>query len=462
MRATTCLVLPLLAAMSGCPDRTISEVPGEQGTVEIRDIPAKPRRDVDILFLIDNSRSMKEEQDSLKANFHRFIGVLESISGGLPNVHIGVATSDLGTQATDGSSAGNLFGCTSRGEDGALRALPNQARFISDVADGSGGRTRNYTGSLDDTFAAIAEVGIDGCGIEQHLAAIERVLDPTNAVNAGFLRDDAYLAVIVIADEDDCSLAHPGLFAGTANGDEVNFRCTSDGVACDSPATEFSEALGVREDCHPKASPRYVESIGRYVEFLKGLKADPKDVIVAGIVGTTDHFEIVDKAGTTVLKDSCSYTGPTGTQYAYPPIRTADFLAQFPERSTRSTICGGDLSEALVQVSALIKQTLDEPCFEADLLDADPFTEGPQYSCSVVETRQRVGVPEEELRVLPPCNGSNATTCWRIEVDDLACSYRDTNPHLKLVIDWNGTSPGADIHIKANCVTTDHDDGPVI
>ena len=77
MRAEKLWLLGLLASVGGCPDRTIAAVSVDQTKVEEKDFPATLRRDVDILFLIDDSGSMKEEQDSLKANFHRFISVLE-------------------------------------------------------------------------------------------------------------------------------------------------------------------------------------------------------------------------------------------------------------------------------------------------------------------------------------------------------------------------------------------------
>src|SRR5215470_5274686 len=84
--------------LAGCPDRSISEVNPLQGRVEAKDIPVNINRDVDILFLIDDSPSMGDKQTNLANNFPRFIDVLGSIPGGLPNVHIGVVTSDIGTQ----------------------------------------------------------------------------------------------------------------------------------------------------------------------------------------------------------------------------------------------------------------------------------------------------------------------------------------------------------------------------
>jgi len=458
MRAEKLWLLGLLASVGGCPDRTIAAVSVDQTRVEEKDFPATLRRDVDILFLIDDSGSMKEEQDSLKANFHRFISVLESIDGGLPSVHIGVTSSDLGTSAIDGSHGQAVGSCVGDGKAGALRAVPGGGpRFLSDLDDGHGGRTRNYTGALTDVFAQIADVGIAGCGIEQHLEAMKRALDRTNTANAGFLRDDAYLAVIVIADEDDCSLAKGALFDGNPGdpgyGDRVNFRCTQEGVECDSPGTPLDQ-VGVRHDCHPRYDSTLVTQTDRYVQFLKTLKADPRDVVVAGIVGDEGPFTIKSKNGQPILDHSCQYAGPTETQFAFPAIRTGDFLTQFPGRNTRTTICNSDLSSGLVQVAELLKEVVGNRCFTNQPVDADPDAPGPQYDCTVTEVRHVANLPDADLRVLPQCDPARATfPCWHIDEDAEHCSYTAIDPHLALFIERGSENPPEDVHIKASCVT---------
>lgn len=464
MRAQLALVL--VALLPGCPDRTIAGVSSEQGTVDVKDIPAVPRRDVDILFLIDDSPSMKEEQASLRANFSRFISVLESLDGGLPNIHIGVTTPNLGTSAIDGSHAMSVGTCIGDGDGGKLRKLPGGGpAFISDLDNGAGGRTRNYTGTLTEAFAQIAEVGSNGCGIEQHLEAVKRALD-NNPANSGFLRPNAYLAVIIVADEDDCSLARSTLFEGNtgdpAYGDRVNFKCTHEGIECDTPNTDL-EQLGLRQDCHPKYDSTQITQIDRYVDFLKRLKTEPRDVIVAGIVGDAGPFEVVKKGTVSVIKQSCTYNGPAGPQYAYPGIRMMDFLGQFANRNTRTTICNEDLSGGMTQIGALLKRTLADPCFGLQLADADLEAPGTQYDCSVVETRYRPNQPDEELRVIPICDATKSRIpCWRIEEDLQHCSYTKTNPHLKLVVERGGEIPAPDIHVRASCVTIPPSTGPQI
>lgn len=466
MRATGCVVLSLLC---GCPDRTVSAVTPQQGKVETKDIPAVPREDIDILFVIDDSGSMQEEQDSLKANFGRFIAVLEALEGGLPNVQIGVITPNLGTNAIDGSKAapvlaGSTVQCNdSGGERGELRTLGTGGpRFLRSSARPDGSRDTNFGSlTLAQAFSQLASVGAAGCGIEQHLEAMKRALDG-NPVNAGFVRPNAYLAVIVIADEDDCSLNSASLFDGERNsswGDTVGFRCTTQGVACDTPDTPFDMAIGRRDDCHARDDATAVANIDRYVDFLRAIKPDPRDVVVAGIVGDPAPFEIWNKPNTTtkVLKHSCEYGPTTAKQFAFPAVRTAEVITQFPN-NTVTTICNGDLSEGLEQIGVLIHDRFVDACFKYTLADVDQATPGPQYDCSVTEVRRRPNLPDEQLRVIPAC-GTGAQPCWRVVEDAEQCAFTDTDPHLKLVIDRQD-QPTADIHVTASCVTTDSS-GPV-
>ncbi len=445
--------LSLLAlALAGCPDRPIASVYPVQGTVESKDLPAVPNRDVDILFLIDDSLSMEAEQASLRANFGGFMSVLETLDGGIPNVHIGVATSNYGQHANDGVGTAS-FGtsCAASGDDGALRTAPAliNGRFIVDEEGTGGSRVRNYSGTLGDAFSTIANVGKDGCGIEQHLGSIRRALE--NPVNAGFVRKNAKLAVIVIADEDDCSLAHKSLFEGSTDGEVVNFRCTSSGVECDTGSD--LTAPGEKTGCHAKESSEYLNSVDSYVDYLKSLKAAPaKDVIVAGIVGDPDKFKITTNAGKPILAPSCEY----GDQDAFPAVRTNDFLEQF-ENHVRTSICGADLSQALVDIGATLKRSFGDYCFESEVADLDPVADGLQADCAVSDWRSLPNGGDQELAIIPQC-GAGRIPCWKIDKDPTKCFY--TPSHDKLVIDRGGVVPSSDIHVKVNCVTTD-DSGQV-
>jgi len=213
--------------------------------VELKDIPVTVNRNVDLRFLIDDSGRLSE---NLAVDFPRFLDVLGTIPGGLPNLHIGVATSDLGTKGADDPAPGPAIGalgangCSGVGKNGDLQLFGasspvTSGNFLSDILQADGvTRARNYTGNLADVFAQMARAGAGGCGFEQHLEAVKQALDPAHLSNAGFLRDDAYLAVVIIGDEDDCSMSPSSLLA-TGNTGPLgwlqSFRCTRFGVRCD-------------------------------------------------------------------------------------------------------------------------------------------------------------------------------------------------------------------------------------
>lgn len=477
--ASSVLALSATGLLAACPDRGISKVDPAQGRVEFKDIPVKINRDVDILFVIDDSPSMADKQKNLAANFPNFITELSKIEGGLPNVHIGVVTSDMGTKGADDAAPGpgvgtiGMGGCSGLGKDGNLRtggaSIMNGDVFLSDVLDPTTGmRIKNYSGDLADVFSTMAKAGDGGCGFEQHLEGMKQALVSTNSVNKGFLRDDAFLAVVIIADEDDCSMSHSNLLQSGDNGPLgalQSFRCTRFGVLCDvnGDTTATMNQVGTKVQCHPNDDSAYLTKVSGYADFLKSLKpSDPTKVIVAGIIGTTDPFQVELRAPQgqpnakklPSLAHSCSYVDADGkTEVADPPIRIKFFLDQFPNRSTFSTICQSDLSGGLAQIGDLLKSVIGDPCIEGKLADADPKTEGLQADCAVSAV-QNEGKDNESSTILPKCTPEDSTAtnqpCWHLADDPTNCSQTPDKKTLK--IEGQDTLP-SDTHVIANCVT---------
>src|SRR5262245_32960590 len=298
MRKSVLASLLGLAAglLAGCPDRTISGVIPEQGRVETKDIPVNFNRNVDILFVIDDSPSMADKQKNLADNFPNFINVLNTIQGGLPDVHIGVVTSDMGTfgasNQAPGPSIGSIGngGCSGTGKSGNLQTTgaPVTGSFISDIKQADGTRQTNYTGNLSDVFGQMARVGAGGCGFEQHLEAAKHALN-NNPQNAGFLRNDSFLAIIFIADEDDCSLAKAELLSQTDTtlGALQSFRCTRFGITCDvgGQTPDQMNQVGNKDQCHSNDNSQFLSKVQGFVDFVKSLKQDTKQIIVAGLIG---------------------------------------------------------------------------------------------------------------------------------------------------------------------------------
>src|SRR6516225_4960912 len=154
----------------GTPDSGI--MPSE--TISWR-VQGQPQ--LDLLFMIDNASSMETAQANLKANLGSFMDVLKSLTGGLPDLHIAVVTSDMG--AGDGSS---IAGCSVSGDDGVFRYQasggctsvgftdPN-ATFLVD----SGGANPTTICGPQDTppfLESTLRVASPGCGFRPQLGAV--------------------------------------------------------------------------------------------------------------------------------------------------------------------------------------------------------------------------------------------------------------------------------------------------
>ena len=368
-------------------------------------------RDVDILFVIDNSVTMQEEQQNLEQSFPGFIAALRA--DGLPNLHLGVVTTDMGTlnvntgdAACSSSDNGNLHaaGCTNL-----------TGNFINDIVDpGTGQHIVNYSGTLEAAFSCIADVGTNGCGFEQPFEAMRRALD-NNPVNAGFLRPLARLAVVFVGDEDDCSADNPAFYAPESPtiGPLDSFRCFEKGFVCDQGSDIALRDVGVKTNCRPAPDSPYLIEVPAYVEFLRALKPNPGDVVVASIMGDRDPVEVGRRTPTgggperPDLLASCQYVDGTGiTNSADPGIRLDELVGAFGQRGARSTICNEDLSSALAPIADLIINSVNGvSCFQGTLYDSDAAVPGLQPECSFARTDF-----EGQLIPIPACDNPTAPT----------------------------------------------------
>jgi len=428
-------------ALAACKDTEI--VIG--GLQEVTSLRSLPNRDLDILFVIDNSPSMADDQAALAANFPVMMDVLSELDGDLPNLHIGITTSDMGTSGGPPIGSGGQGGCAGTGDNGAL------AGFLTDVVDPSTGeRVRNYSGTLRDAFTAEALVGQGGCGFEQHLGAMQAAL--ATGANPGFLRPEANLAVVFLADEDDCT-ATAELFApeSAALGPLQSYRCFEFGVTC-TPDTPRDP--GVKTACAPRASP-YTSDVQPYIDALVATKSDERMLMVAAIAGPAEPVEVVVRpppgggAAQLALSPSCAYEGATGLQTADPAVRLSAFVNAFAPRSTFTPLCSNDLSAPLVQIGATAKKLIGDPCIDTtSLQDLDPSTDGVQPACEVLDIRDDAPFSPVSL---PACGGG-AANCYRLAVDTQACPR--TPGSLKLTVE-RSTQVGPDTWTHVRCQQAD-------
>ncbi|MBC8071756.1 MAG: hypothetical protein IAG13_25750 [Deltaproteobacteria bacterium] len=168
-----------------------------------------PCRRVDLLFVVDNSHSMADEQANLVASFPGFIDGIESILGASTDYHVGVITTDANEH--------NGLGCRTLG---ALTTRTSGEHSSEDVCGpyAEGGSYMSPRDQLADTFACAAQVGVEGSGYEQPMDAMIATLEERSAklrlCNDGFLRDGALLVLTLITDEEDDggSIGDPALW----------------------------------------------------------------------------------------------------------------------------------------------------------------------------------------------------------------------------------------------------------
>lgn len=239
---------------AACNDDTILTALPEP-EIQVDELKQKPAALVDILWVVDNSESMVQEQQLLAANFDRFINGLTvcqgtgvegdvcdfatktcRVSGGPcnpPDYHIGVIATDVRSDLDSGKlrriglcvpsmgatpSGGKTRYCQGSNADCTHDAAnPNSdaANTMCDMGQSIAFVTPS-TVNAQGAFSRDVQVGVGGSGretgIEAAAIAVGRQtnratgqwLAPPNE-NAGFLRPDASLFLIFVSDEDDSS-----------------------------------------------------------------------------------------------------------------------------------------------------------------------------------------------------------------------------------------------------------------
>jgi len=154
---------------------------------------------VDLLFVIDNSGSMADEQVNLVTSFPAFIDGMRTRLADTEGYNVGVISSDVytGDLTCVPLQEGALITATAGGGSSNATCSPftSGLRFMTEADD------------LESKFACAAQIGISGDGDERPIQALTAAFSPgltaAGACNEGFLRDDALLVVVVITDEED-------------------------------------------------------------------------------------------------------------------------------------------------------------------------------------------------------------------------------------------------------------------
>jgi hypothetical protein len=496
------LMITMAVADTGCLGRCVAApTPRLQSGIRIPVVTSAINK-VDVLFEIDNSGSMAENQRNLARNFGVLIDQLvnppvdpatmrrryEPVN----NLHVGVISSDLGTPGYAISSCAN----SDRGDDGLLNPIrfggamrshlpwANPARPIPAGARPArcGTNPDVYPSFLTfeasatnanefrDDFICNAYLNSEGCGLEQQLESAYRALVSHNArampgntdPNAGFVRDDAVLAIVMLTDEEDgsvrdCRFAEPGF--PCENGTEVYDSQSSAWGSADLNLRFYKYTPGTAQD--PTWSiDRYIDPMRPNRGFLSLKPGRPELVIFSAIAGvpitlpmrTTSQGERVDwnallgtapngsdglvgmspegaismrqnnsnHACTDHVVPACRREGSAPTDsclasvqyYASPSRRIARVAQRFSElhdNGTISSICKNDYTSALSQIVERIGARTAVRCLPRALETTPPIcTSTVTRNCAMPGTSVTVNCTVREIL---PVGTTAATAC---------------------------------------------------
>jgi len=307
--------LGMAALSSGCLDRELKAlnpclVSGVARKVAVTNVDF-----VDLLFVVDNSGSMRQEQGALREQFPKLITTLTTgkKSNGetfppVKDMHLGVVSTDMGLAGI----ANNFPGCNTQrhingGDDGVLLHPGNTGPgcaamyppFLSFI------QTKDDPAKLATDFGCISNLGTTGCGFEQQLEAGLKALWPKNykdadgnvyppeknpilflsttndgrfghgdtpttqGGNGGFLRNDpikglSLIAIVIVSDEEDCSSKNTGHFIST-----------------NDPANPLSKQ-GINLRCFYNKQNLF--EIDRYVKGFQGLRPGSEQLVIYGAI----------------------------------------------------------------------------------------------------------------------------------------------------------------------------------
>lgn len=336
------LVAGLLGTLGGCtceapPDRAGSTVPRSCAY----DAPLFEPVETDILFVVDDSNSMSEEQAGVARELPTFVDVLQTGAGVKQNLRVGLVNTSV--YSAYSPQPGQLF-LTRYDQGGWLRPFP---MVDGGAPDGARWLTDPDPGIVPRLSAAILALGINGSFQETPFEAARIALTGTGFwttlpdggnPNAGFLRPGARLLVVAVSDEDDCS--------------EMNFR---------SPKVFYTDAEGqdfctLHEDLltpvgdYVTAFTRLDDGTGRPREILWGAIAPVarSNKVAQGVEGS------LGDGGPVIQNVDCPTSGGPGYRHR------AMALAFDSTLTNLDSVCAPDYHQSLVSIAqvASISQTL--------------------------------------------------------------------------------------------------------
>lgn len=238
----------MLLLLFGCIDQGVHQIYASDSWTQ-----GDARSPLDVLWVVDDSATMSEEQDQLSTHAASFVQALDDAG---VDFQVGVTTTDV---TSDG---GALMGPVLKAGD-------------SDLVE---------------AFAEQVAVGVEGSRDEQPLeaAALATAQPWASDDNADLIRDVSYLAIVVVSDEDDHS-----------DGPVTNFLSAFEALGHDYGV--YAVAGGLPEGCssalaNAEAAERLLEAVERTEGEFRSICAADFEPVMRGIglgsAGMSDTFSL--------------------------------------------------------------------------------------------------------------------------------------------------------------------------
>ena len=355
------LIAPVVVGLWACADHRLAAPSPAPSVIDVRSFRQNVNHKLDIIFMIDDSSSMAPLQAKLAAQLPTFMDKLvDQTTGQLPDLHVGVISSSQGAGAwsdvnsckpgNPGDDGGRFQQGPGGVGSGACPALHAGERYLK-TGDGTADNPSNFDGDIRPLFQCMALLGQGGCGFESQfkstLTALQKAALPADkdADNGGFLRDDALLAIVMVTNEDDCSVADDSLLLtpavnsaadATGLGALWSYRCNEFGHLCDGTPPPHGYDFSTKsfdlpdgkmsspdmpgtggvvlhhcvsaEDSGPRTDPLVTipegehkgdpdptmghlwPTVDLFTRYVKSLKSDEDDILVAAITGPVEEM----------------------------------------------------------------------------------------------------------------------------------------------------------------------------
>ncbi|MCS6857241.1 MAG: hypothetical protein NZM37_05980 [Sandaracinaceae bacterium] len=443
---------------NACLERELGPVTPCTRSAVGQTIQITPVDTVDLLLMVDNSGSMREEQMKLTREIPRIVRILAS--GDLDedgredftpvrSMHVGIISSDMGSGPVTGI--------------GTCRpGLGDDGRLLNRCPTGDGTTIFRFDRGMDpnafaETIRCASTLGITGCGFEQQLEAVLKALSPSSpqswtrpnyqpprfvapdgitqnqvghgdGANRGFIRENSVLAILMLTDEEDCSLMNYRLME-IHRGPRINVACDSNG------------------DARPERG--FVFPVERYVEGYLGLRRSPNLLVFSAITGIPlnaedsaergeysaildrpDMQHVVDETRMPIdFRPACE--SPDG--FAIPArriLQVAAGLAQAGVAVSVSSICAPSFERAVSRIIEKIASALGGACLPRPL---NPAPDG-RVNCEVLEILPRPGSGLNP----PSCRSLAGRTFLRVEEGREVCRVQQVTREQGM----NNSAPG--------------------